>query len=86
MGGRQGSWALNHSSSTPEIVPPDLLKSHGAVLVYKRLCCFVLETRKIDGSRYPPATLQLLVSGLNQQLQQTRLPSRCWIRDLKKKP
>ena len=33
------------------------------------MCCFIMETRKTDGSCYPPATLQSLVCGLNRELQ-----------------
>ena len=64
-----GCWARSRSSSSSEVVPPDLLRSHDGELVCKWLCSFVLETRKTDGSRYPPATVQSLVSGLNRELQ-----------------
>ena len=36
--------------------------THDADLVCKWFCRFVLETRKTDGTRYPPATLRSLVS------------------------
>ena len=67
-------WASSRSSSSSEIVPPDLLRSHDAELVCKWLCCFVLEARKTDGSLYPPATLRSLVSGLNRELQRNNAP------------
>ena len=38
----------SRSSSSSEVVPPDLLCSHDAELVCKWLCCFFLETRKTD--------------------------------------
>ena len=68
------SWVCNRSSSSSEAVPSDLLRSHDAQLVCKWLCCFVLETRKTDGSFYPPATLRSLVSGLNRELQRNQAP------------
>ena len=69
------TWALNCSSmSSSEAVPADLLQSHDASLVCKWLSRFVLETRKTDGSSYPPATLRSLVSGLNRVLQSNKAP------------
>ena len=68
------SWARNRSSSASEIVPPGILHSYDPELVCKWLCCFVLETRKLDGSRYPPATKRSLVSGLNRELQRHSAP------------
>ena len=72
------SWAHSRSSSgvssSVDIVPAELLRSHDSELVCKWLCCFVLETRKTDGSRYPPATLRSLVSGLNRELQRNGAP------------
>ena len=68
------SWARNRSSSASEIVPPGILHSHDPELVCTWLCCFVLETRKLDGSRYPPATIRSLVSGLNRELQRHSAP------------
>ena len=67
-------WAQSRSSSTSDGVPPDILRSHDAEVVCKWLCCFVLETRKTDGSRYPPATLRSLVSGLSRELQRNCAP------------
>ena len=57
-----------------EAVPSNLLSSHDAELVCKWLSRFVLETRKSDGSPYPPATLRSLVSGLNRVLQSNKAP------------
>lgn len=55
-------------------MPPDVLKSHDTKLVCRWFCAFVFETRKTDGSRYPPATLRSLVSGLNRELQRNGAP------------
>ena len=65
------SWARSRPSSSTDAVPSDLLMSHDA---RKWLCRFVLETRKTDGTRYPPATLRSLVSGLNRELQRNNAP------------
>ena len=68
------SWARSRPSSSTDAVPSDLLMSHDADLVSKWLCRFVLETRKTDGTRYPPATLRSLVSGLNRELKRNKAP------------
>ena len=69
------AWALNRSfMSSAEAVPADLLSSHDAELVCKWLCRFVLETRRTDGSSYPPGTIRSLVSGLNRVLQSNKAP------------
>ena len=68
------SWALSRSSSSADAVPSDILKSHDAELICRWICAFMFETRKTDGSRYPPATLRSLVSGLNRELQRNGAP------------
>ena len=69
------AWATNRSIMEPtDIVPSDFLQSHDADLVCKLLCRFVLETRRVDGTPYPPATLRSLVSGLNRVLQSNKAP------------
>ena len=68
-------WAHNRSFvDSAEAVPSNLFSSHDAELVCKWLSSFVLETRKSDGSPYPPATLRSLVSGLNRVLQSNKAP------------
>ena len=65
------SWrSSRESGSSDAAVPPDILRSNDAELVCKWLCSYVLETRKTDGSLYPPATIRSLVSGLNRHLQE----------------
>ena len=54
-------WARSRASSSVDTVPLNTLLSHDAELVCKWLCCFIFETRKVDGSRYPRATLRSLV-------------------------
>ena len=52
-------WVHARSSSSSNVVPPDLLRSHAELVL---LCP---GNEKTDGSRYPPATVRSLVSGLN---------------------
>ena len=60
------SWSVSRAShSSSAAVPPNILCTNDAELVCKWLCCYVLETRNKDGSRYPPSTIRSLVSGLN---------------------
>ena len=64
------SWSVSRAShSSSAAVPPNILCTNDAELVCKWLCCYVLETRNKDGSRYPPSTIRSLVSGLNWHLQ-----------------
>lgn len=61
---------------------PDCLDNQGCTVLRcddtqvlcKWLCCFVLETRKEDGSPYPPSTLRSLVSGLNRIIKRNNIP------------
>lgn len=69
------NWVRERNKRVPdEPVPLDLLKSHNADLVSKQLCRFVLETRREDGNRYPPATLRSLLSALNRIMQENKVP------------
>ena len=68
---------LSQNCSTQETeaaVPVDLLRCHDAGLACKWICRFVIETRKTDGSAFPPATLRSLVSGLNREIQRNKAP------------
>ena len=68
-------WTSNRCSLSPDdLVPEDLLASHNADLVCKWLCRFLLETRKTDGSLYPPSSLRSLICGLNRVLQNNEAP------------
>ena len=50
------SWSVSRAShSSSAAVPPNILCTNDAELVCKWLCCYVLETRNKDGSRYPPS-------------------------------
>ena len=69
------AWSVERSKlSDAQAVPPDILKSHDAELVCLWMCRFVMETRKTDGSRYPPASIRSMVSGLNRVLKENKAP------------
>lgn len=69
------TWARSRSLIEPDDpVPSDLLKCDDTQVLCKWLCCFVLETRKEDGSPYPPSTLRSLVSGLNRIIKRNNIP------------
>ena len=69
------AWVVNCSFlGASEAVPDDLLASHDSQLVCKWLHLFVMETRKSDGSPYPPSCLRSLVCGLNHVLQNNKAP------------
>lgn len=55
-------------------VPQGILESRSAEDICHWLRLFVLETRKSDGSEYPPATLRSLVCGLNRVIQNNGAP------------
>ena len=62
-----GTWRDQRNekvSSDDEKCPPELLSSTDTVLLSKWLCLFVNETRRSDGTLYPPRTLYQLLCGL----------------------
>ena len=64
------AWAKHRCELVPDDpVPADLLCSKDPVVVCKYLRFYILETRKEDGTAYPPVTLRSLLSGLNRILQ-----------------
>ena len=68
-------WASNRCILSPnDPVPKDLLASHDAELVCKWLSRFLMETRKTDGSLYPPSSLRSLICGVNRILQSNQAP------------
>ena len=50
--------------SLNELCPEDVLDRGNAELLNKWLSLFVLEVRKVDGSRYPPSSIHLILCGL----------------------
>ena len=68
-------WANNRNkSSGSDPVPIDLLECHDVAKVCSHLCKYVLETRKSDGTKYPPGTIKALIAGINRQLQVNKAP------------
>ena len=55
-------------------IPHDILKLTEAAPVCKFMRLFVLETRRSDGTPYPPATLWSLVSGIQRAMQANKVP------------
>ena len=51
-----------------EAVPADLLACEDADILCKWMCCFVQETRKENGEKYPPSTLHQLLAAFQQIL------------------
>ena len=47
------------------------LESCNAELLNKLLSLFLMEVRKVDGTRYPPASIHLLLCGLQRYMRRT---------------
>ena len=58
----------NKREDVEEHCPEDFLERDDAELLNKWLSLFVIELRKADGSRYPPATINLLLCGLQRYM------------------
>ena len=71
-------WKESRNDSITE-VPEDTFQSTEASVLCKWLSLYVAETRKKDGSRYPPKTIYLLLSGL---LRHMRTHNPAWLLDL----
>jgi len=68
-------WVSNRSVMIPnDPVPSILLECKDPGLLCKWLYQYVMETRRTDGSQYPPATLRSLLSGVNRVLQENKVP------------
>ena len=59
-------WRIKAKSVDP--VPKDILTCGDAKLLNKWLSLFVLEPCKLDGTRYPTSTLNMLLSGLKRYM------------------
>ena len=56
----------NSTADNPEsAIRPDIVQSHDIDAVCKAMRYFVLEVRRVDGERYPPATIRSLLSKKN---------------------
>ena len=62
------SWMSNRNKSSEEKCPETLLEDMEPATLNKWLSTFVAETRKVNGERYPPTTLHLLLSGLQRHM------------------
>ena len=63
------AWRTWRSTAKPEDpVPEDILSCADAGVPSKWLSLFVLEARKLDGSKYPSNTLSMLLSGLKHYM------------------
>ena len=67
---------MDSRSSSEESVPEDLLSCSDSTVVCKWLCRFVQETRKVDGTRYPPSTIRSLLSAFQRVMRDNKLPYR----------
>ena len=54
--------------SPSDLCPEDVLDGSGAELLNKWLSLFVMEVRKVDGSRYPPTSIHLILCGLQRYM------------------
>ena len=63
------AWRTRRSIAKPEDpVPEDILSCADAGVLNKWLSLFVLEAQKLDGSKYPSNTLNMLLSGLKRYM------------------
>ena len=76
-------WALDNfdswknersrSASNSEKCPETLLEDMDPAQLNKWLSVFIAETRKVNGEQYPPASLQLLLSGLQRHMRSVNI-------------
>ena len=60
-------WLTARNSCTEEVISPqDILLTRDAALLDKWLSLFTIEVRRKDGSEYPPATIHMLLCGLQR--------------------
>ena len=63
------SWLQQRNMQQPEDpCPTDVLLTKDPALLSKWLSLFVLETRKLDGSEYPPKTLHQILCGIQRYM------------------
>ena len=63
------AWTTWRSTTKPEDpVPEDILSCADAGVLNKWLSLFALEARKLDGSKYPSNTLNMVLSGLKRYM------------------
>ena len=63
--GRLEDWLRSRNLASPDdVCPKDILSLDDANLLDKWLSLFTIEVRRKDGSEYPPATIHMLLCGL----------------------
>ena len=67
---------MDSRANTDEPVPEHLLSNENPDGVCGWLCRFVQETRKVDGSRYPPSTIRSLLSAFQRVVEKNKLSYR----------
>ena len=60
-------WRNERAQKPNDIVPEDVLLTDSASSLNKLLSCYICETKKNDGSRFPPNTITLLLQGLKHE-------------------
>ena len=63
----------SRSASNSKKCPETLLEDMDPAQLNKWLSVFIAETRKVNGEQYPPASLQLLLSGLQRHMRSVNI-------------
>ena len=61
-------WIKERNTQCDEKCPENILQTEDAEILAKWLSLFTIEVRKKDGSRYPPATIHMLLCGLQRTM------------------
>ena len=69
-----GAWIEEKNKVNPGSVPTDFLSFNDPVTVCKYLRYFVLEAGSHDGTKYSPATIRSILSGLKRILKESKAP------------
>ncbi len=57
-------WVVSRNRECEDECPEDLLETHNPVELNKWIPRFIAEVRKSDGEKYPPKSIQLILSGI----------------------
>ena len=69
-------WSSSRSNIEGEAIPADILSCTSPAVVSKCLCYFVEETRKTDGTWYPPSTIRCLLAAFQRIMESNNLDYR----------
>ena len=69
------SWRKERNSVKSEQIPSDILLADKLGDLCKYLCRFCTETRKTDGSSYPPRTIQHYLMGIQRHIREEKTTS-----------